>query len=217
MRIHAISIGQPRTVTDAQGAWASAIFREPVDGPVALGERGLAGDRVADTRHHGAPDQAVCCHPLAHFALWNAELGLTGPAKSLGPGSVGENWTLSGGTEADVCVGDVYAVGSARVRVSGPRYPCWKQDRKLGLPGFHRRSMETLRTGFYVAVAAPGVVKAGDAWTLEERPNPHVTVHEVNATVHRKPDAAFARRALEAEGLPSFWRALLERVLSGET
>jgi MOSC domain-containing protein YiiM len=64
-------------------------------------------------------------------------------------------------TEADVCVGDVFVVGSARVQVSGPRYPCAKQERKLGLPDFLRRTMATRRTGFYLRVLTPGTVQAG--------------------------------------------------------
>src|SRR5690349_6324938 len=117
IRIHTISIGEPQTVSDARGTWRSAIFRAPVAGAIALGERGLAGDQVADTEHHGSPDQAVCCHTLDHYAYWNDLYDLDGAA-ALGPGSVGENWTLSGAGEDDICVGDIFAVGGAVVQVS---------------------------------------------------------------------------------------------------
>ena len=80
----------------------------------------------------------------------------------LGPGSVGENWTIEGGNENTVCVGDTYSIGSSEVQVSGPRGPCWKQERKLKLPGFLKRTIESLRTGFYVQVAQCGTVRAGD-------------------------------------------------------
>ena len=96
----------PRNLSDESGTWRSSIFRERVDGPIELGERGLAGDKVADTRNHGSPDQAVCAHSLAHYDHWNEFYGLTGDA-ALGPGGVGENWTVEGALEADLCIGDI--------------------------------------------------------------------------------------------------------------
>src|SRR5262249_40489384 len=130
IHIHTLLIGQPQTITDERGTWRTAIFRTPVSGPVELQQRGLAGDQVADVDHHGSPDQAVCCHPLDHYAYWNRVYARVVPGTMLGPGSVGENWTLSDATERDICAGDIFTVGSAQVQVSGPRYPCTKQERK---------------------------------------------------------------------------------------
>ena len=214
IRIHTLLIGQPQTRTDAEGTWTSAIFRTPVAGPVLLTERGLAGDAVADTKNHGTPGQAVCCYPLAHYAAWNGEYGLEG-ADALGPGSVGENWTLSDMTEMDVCVGDLFAVGAARVQVTAPRIPCWKQGRKLGLPDFQRRTEETGRTGFYCAVLTSGLIAAGDAWALEARPHPSLTIAALNACAFATFDPALARAALAAPALLPVWRRLLQRRLTG--
>jgi MOSC domain-containing protein YiiM len=213
IRIHTLLVGQPHTMTDMIGTWTSAIYRQPVSGPVALGLRGLAGDQVADTLHHGSAHQAVCCHPLAHYAYWTTVYELTDPAEQVGPGSVGENWTLSDMTEADVCVGDIYAVGGARVQVSGPRYPCVKQERKLGLPGFHKRTMETLRTGFYLRVLTPGTVQAGDGWTLEARPYADLTIQRINACGHQDFDPDFARAALAVPELAPTWRRIFRSKL----
>jgi MOSC domain-containing protein YiiM len=214
IRIHTLLGGQPQTHTDANGTWTSAIYRHPVTEPVTLQARGLDDDQVADTLHHGSSHQAVCCHPLAHYAYWNTVYELTDPAAQVGPGSVGENWTLSDMTEADVCVGDVYAVGSARVQVSGPRYPCAKQERKLGLPDFLRRTLETRRTGFYLRVLTPGTVQAGDAWTLEARPYPDLSIERINACGHATFDPAFARAALAVPELAPTWRRILRSKLS---
>jgi len=211
--IHTISIGQPQNLADARGEWRSAIFRQPVAGPIELGPRGLAGDQVADTDNHGSSDQAVCCHPIAHYAAWNAEYGLAGDAQ-LGPGGVGENWTLAGATEADVCVGDMYTVGGAAVQISGPRYPCTKQERKVGLPGFHRRTIETLRTGFYLRVLKPGAVQAGDAWALIERPRPGYTVQRINECGHREFDPAFAQAAHDLPELAAVWKYIFHLKLT---
>lgn len=217
IRIHTLLIGQPRAITDDRGSWRSAIFRAPVAEPIQLHVRGLAGDQVADTAHHGSPDQAVCCHPIVHYAAWNAEYGLNDPQRMLSAGAVGENWTLSGATERDLYVGDIYAVGTARIQISGPRYPCTKQERKLQLPRFHTRTIETMRTGLYVRVLTPGTVQAGDQWQLEARPQPAVTVHDVNVCAHQSFDPAVAERLIEMPELAAGWKRILEMKLRKES
>ncbi len=209
IQIHTLLVGQPQTIHDERGSWHSAIFRHPVTGPVALQLRGLEGDQVADTANHGSPDQAVCCHPLAHYAYWNEVYALSDPATMLGPGGVGENWTVSGALEQEVCIGDIFAVGNARVQVSAPRYPCTKQERKLQLPAFHRRTIETLRTGWYLRVLTPGLVQAGDSWKLEARPQPGLSVHRVNVHLHQHFDPALAEDLIAVPELAAGWKRIL--------
>ena len=213
LQIHTISIGRPQAHTDERGSWRTAIYRTPVAEPIALGPRGLAGDQVADTENHGSPDQAVCCHPIAHYAAWNAEYGRAGAARH-GPGSVGENWTLGPGTEKDVCVGDSFQVGGATVQVSGPRYPCTKQERKLRLPGFHRRTIETLRTGWYLRVLQPGLVQGGDRWQLLDRPNPAFSIQRINACGHHEFDPDFAQAAHDLPELAAVWKYIFHLKLT---
>lgn len=212
IRIHTLLTGQPRTITDERGTWRSAIFRAPIDGPIELDIRGLSGDQVADTEHHGSPDQAICCHPIEHYAAWNAEYGLTTPDQMLG--AVGENWTLSGATERDLCVGDIFTVGRSRIQVSGPRYPCTKQERKLQLPDFHRRTIETMRTGLYLRVLTPGTVQAGDVWTLEARSQPQITIHDVNVCAHQSFDPDVAQRLIDVPELSAGWKRILQMKLA---
>lgn len=213
-RIHTQLTGRPRTHTDEKGrSWRSAIFRTPAEGPLALGERGLAGDQVADTDNHGSPDQAVCCHPLAHYSYWNERYAIADPERQLGPGSVGENWTIEGADEGDVCVGDVFDVGTARVQVSAPRYPCTKQERKVGIPGFTKATTETLRTGWYLRVITPGTVQAGDELRLVQRPNPELTIQRVNESMFVGGDEAFARELLEVPELAFGWKRIIRHTL----
>lgn len=210
--IHSIHVGRPRTITDENGTWRSAIFRTPVE-EAEVTARGLAGDEVADKKNHGTPDQAICCHTLDHYAYWNELYGLDG-GRALGPGSVGENLTLTGIEEGEVCVGDVYSAGTARVQVSGPRVPCRKQDRKLGLAGFQERTLESLRTGFYARVLEPGAVSVGDGWRLEDRPRPRLTQRAVNACAHHDFDPGLARELLETPELAEGWKKILRFMLS---
>jgi MOSC domain-containing protein YiiM len=216
IQIHTLLIGQPQTLGDERGTWRSAICRQAVSCPVTLGWRGLAGDQVADRRHHGSPDQAVCCHPLAHYAYWNERYGLEGLETALGPGSVGENWTVSGVAEAGVFIGDVYRVGSATVQVSGPRYPCTKQERIVKLPGFLRQTKESMRTGWYLRVVAPGVVAAGDAWHLQKRPCPTLSVHDVNRCILGPFDSLLARELMLVPELAEGWREIVRHKLDSE-
>ncbi len=205
MYIHTLSLGQPARHTDERGAWVSAIFRAPVDGPVFLSEAGLAGDEVADRKHHGSPDQAVCCHPIEHYDFWNAEYS----GAALGPASVGENWTISGGNEQTVCIGDVYRVGAARVQVSASRVPCSKQERKVQLPGFLKRVQETRRTGWYLRVLTPGEVAAGDELRLESRPAQPHTIEALNENWHGDFDPNYAEELLRSPELAEGWKEML--------
>lgn len=206
IQVHTILIGQPQNLEDERGSWQSAIFRRPVSGPIELEVRGLVGDQVADSKNHGSLDQAVCCEPLDHYAYWNEFYGLD----SFGPGSVGENWTISGATEREICVGDVVGVGSAQIQVVCPRYPCTKQDRKLKLPGFQEQTVASLRTGYYVRVLTPGVVQAGDEWVLEERRRPSLTLHRLNEHIHHSFEPAFARELLGVEELGNYWKRIVK-------
>ncbi|HEU5085956.1 MAG TPA: MOSC domain-containing protein [Roseiflexaceae bacterium] len=213
MHIRALHIGQPQVHHDERGTWRSAIFRTSVSDPVALGMRGLAGDQVADTDNHGSPDQAVCCHPLAHYEYWNELYAGLGFDPELGPGSVGENWTIAGGDEAAVCVGDVFRVGSALVQVTAPRYPCMKQERKVGRPDFLKRTMATRRTGWYVRVLEAGQVQAGDELVLEGRPQPAHSIALVNEHMHGDFDVTLARQLLEVPELAVGWKRIIRHLL----
>ena len=165
---------------------------------------------MADRRHHGSPDQAVCCYPVEHYDAWNAEY----PGERLGPSSVGENWTISGGNENTVCIGDVYRVGTARVQVSASRVPCSKQERKLQLPGFLKRVVETRRTGWYLRVLTPGEVAAGDELVLESRPEQAYPIAALNEHWHGDFDKAFAEELLGSAELGEGWKEMLRSRLA---
>ncbi len=209
MRIHTLSIGVPETRADERGQWTSAIHRQPAAGQVMLTAAGHAGDRVHDTQHHGSPDQAVCAHPLEHYAFWNAEYG----TDIFGPAILGENWTLTDANEANTYVGDVYRVGEAVVQVSAPRVPCSKQERKAGLEGFLARVVETRRTGWYLRVLTPGEVTAGDELILVSRPERPYSVAAVNELWHGSLDAALAQDLLAAPELAEGWKDMLRKRL----
>jgi MOSC domain-containing protein YiiM len=199
--VHSIHIGQPRTINDERGRWRSSIFREPVEGPILLTEQGLVGDRVTDTRHHGSADQAVCCHPMDHYGHWAEIYGV-----DLGAGGVGENWPLLHADEAQICIGDIFDVGSAQVQVTSPRVPCNTQQRKVKLDNWVNATIDALRTGFYLRVLTPGTVQAGDALALVERLYPDATIWAVNNCRYHHFDPDFAARLATMPELMASWR-----------
>ena len=94
----------------------SAIDKQPVAGPRAVSTLGFDGDEQADTRHHGGPHKAVHAYAISHMPAWTEELPKR--AARFRPGGFGENLVLDGVTEADVCLGDRWRVGTALLEVS---------------------------------------------------------------------------------------------------
>jgi MOSC domain-containing protein YiiM len=198
--IHSIFIGQPKTITDERGTWTSSIYRDRVDGPVTLRTEGLVGDKATQP-YHGGPDSALCVHLLDHYSFWQRQYGL-----DLQPGYVGENLTLDRIDEDQVCVGDIVRVGSGLLQVSGPRVPCANQARRIGRSDWVKLTIRENRTGFYMRVIEPGVVAAGDAWDLQERPNPGGSITAINRCAYLQFDPIYARRIIEMPGIAEWWK-----------
>jgi MOSC domain-containing protein YiiM len=150
-----------------RGEELSAIAKHAVDGPVAVGPLGLAGDMQADLSVHGGVDKAVHHYPHDHYAIWREELDHHDLLRA--PGAFGENISTSGLTEEDVCIGDRFRLGTALVEVSQGRQPCWKIDHKFQRKGVTARVIETGRCGWYYRVIEAGEVKAGDALERAEQ------------------------------------------------
>lgn len=179
-RVVSLQVGLPRVMDPHGQPWTTATFKDPVLGKVALSREGLAGDGHADLVNHGGIDKAVLVYSDEHAERWRRELF----PEALPAGAFGENLTVQGLTEATVCVGDVFQVGSARVQVSQPRQPCWKQARRYGMNDLVVRIVRTGRTGWYLRVLTEGHVEAGDVMTLLERPHPEWTVERANQVMH---------------------------------
>lgn len=204
-----IQVGLPRRhgEADGSGSWFTAFHKNPIPGPVWLGATQLAGDGQADPRYHGGPDRAVLAYAAGHYPLWRAEL----ERPDLPYGGFAENFTISGQTEDTVCLGDIYAVGDARVQVSSPRGPCWKIARRWGISDLTARVKATGRTGWYLRVLEEGLVQTGDPVILRDRPYPRWTVTRV-AAIHRQrhdqPGPALELAACPVLG--GDWRIALE-------
>ena len=214
MRVAILSLLTGPVAPLGDGGTTSAIAKGPVAGPVAVGRLGLAGDAQADRRFHGGPEKAVHHYALDHAAAWRAELsGL--PDLLERPGAFGENFSTHGLTEHDVCVGDLWRVGSALLQVSQARQPCFKLNLRFGVPDMARRVQASGRTGWYYRVIETGTVAAGDSLDLVERPHPDWPLSRLlhHFYVDRL-DAAALRAIAALEPLSESWRALAARRLA---
>ncbi len=198
--IEAVFTGQPKLISDERGTWTSSIFRERTAKPVPVSFGGLAGDKVTQP-YHGGSGAAICVHLAEHYAFWNARFNM-----NLQAGSVGENITLAGITEDQICVGDHVRLGTAAVQVSGPRVPCANLARRIGRSGWGRETVRENRTGFYLRVLEPGIVQAGDVWFLEKRMNETGSIPTINRCMYLEFDPSYAQSMLDMPGLEAWWR-----------
>lgn len=207
----AVQTGTPREF--GPKGQLSAIAKIPVTGRVAVTPLGLAGDVQGDPAHHGGPDKALHAYPRVHYAAWRADL--PDRAAALTDGSFGENLVLDGVNEADLCLGDIFRLGSAQVQISQARQPCWKLNIRFATPDMARRVQASGRTGWYFRVLDPGTVAAGDALVLDARPNPGWPLPRAHALLYRASldRTALAEFAALAE-LSAAWRDLAQRRLA---
>lgn len=190
---------------------SSAIVKVPVNGRCRLTAEGLAGDTQADRRAHGGGGKALHQYPAEHYARLAAAFPA---AQYLAPGGLGENISTRGMTENDVCIGDVFAIGGARIQISQPRTPCWKIDTRTACEGVAACIAEHGLAGWYYRVLEEGEIAAGDWLEHIERPADAVSLAEFWRVTHtpRPPVAAILRLAY-ATGLDPQWTGkLMQRV-----
>ena len=152
-----VNIGEARMVEWQGRKFATGIFKVPVKGPVRVETLGLEGDVQADRTVHGGKDKAVYAYPSEHYEYWNDQL-----QSSLRWGMVGENLTTKGLLEESVHTGDSFQIGSAKLIVTQPRYPCYKLGMKFDSMEMVKRFQLSGRSGFYLAVSNEGDIAAGD-------------------------------------------------------
>lgn len=178
----------------------SGIFKRPVRGAVQLTVEGLAGDHQGDRRHHGGAQKALHHFPAEHYAAFVRRWPQLGDL--LCPGTLGENLSTHGMTERQVCIGDIFGFGTARIQVSQPRQPCWKISHRLGVDEASLFVAQQGLTGWYYRVLDAGTVQAGDVLELLERPAPELSLARYWQVINaHRPNAELLRQIAAAPGL----------------
>jgi MOSC domain-containing protein YiiM len=210
MNLVSVNVGRPRLVNWQGRTVSTGIFKDPVDGAVALRTLNLDGDRQADLTVHGGKSKAVYAYPVEHYSFWKIEF----PDMELPYGMFGENFTTSGLLEEEAYIGDRFQVGTAEVMVTEPRLPCYKLGLKFQRSDILRRFLASRRTGFYFAVLQEGEVKAGDPIERLSTNTEGVTVADITRLyAFEKNDFETMRRAIQLEALPQSWRDYFQKQL----
>jgi MOSC domain-containing protein YiiM len=224
-KLISVNVGLPREVIWHGMNVTTGIFKQPVNGRVALRKLNLDGDRQADLTVHGGKDKAVYCYPVTHYEYWKKEL----PGRDLPLGMFGENFTIdfrredTGGGELGenfglpedlIHIGERFSVGSAEVVVTQPRLPCYKLGVRFQLDDMVKRFLISGRSGFYLAVVREGEVGVGDEMRaigqLRDEHSNSISVSDVTrlyiAKRYSDDDARSVRRALQVAALPESWK-----------
>ena len=208
-QVRAVLTGTIRPLGDRQVP--SAIDKQPRYGPQQVRLLGLTGDEQADRRVHGGIDKAVHCYAWSHYAWWQERY----PQQPLfgQPGAFGENLSLDGITEDDVCIGDILQIGSASFAVSQGRQPCFKLNLRFGIPDMAMQVQDSLRAGWYLRVLQEGSLQAGDGVYLLERNWPDYSVARLLALIRDRETRPKVLEPLLQLPLPESWRKLFARRL----
>jgi len=203
MKLVSVNVGLPRLLTWGGATFKTGIFKNAVEGRVMLRTTNLDGDRQADLSVHGGANKAVYCYPSEHYPAWNTEL--PDPARTWG--AFGENFTTEDLLETEVSVGDRYRIGSAVVRATTPRLPCFKLAAKFQRDDMIERFVLSGRCGYYFSVVEEGEVGAGDEFEFLGREEPTLTIAEINELYTAKsPNRKTLQRSLDVKLLPESWR-----------
>jgi MOSC domain-containing protein YiiM len=213
VRLVSVNIGEPRHIGVHDGVDViSAIGKHPVGGDsIVLSAEGLQGDHRASPVH-GGPDAKLYVYPYEHLAAWTTEY-----ERSFSPGAIGENLTVAGGSEAAVCVGDVWAWGDALLQVTQPRQPCYKLALQMDLADLPSRFEKLGRCGWYMRVLRAGVVPVAGPIAVVERDGAGISVLDAQRAARRDGGmSAAACHAVAAHpALGSSWRARVVDRLGG--
>lgn len=211
MKVETISVGQPRMVEWKGDRVLTSIFKTPVPGPVRAVRHNLEGDRQSDREVHGGEYKAVYAYAAEHYPWWERRLG-----RELDPANFGENLTISGFAEPEVCIGDTFRLGGAELEATIPRLPCYKLAIRFGDPSMVKKFTQARRWGIYFRVASEGEISVGDGVEIAERHPARVPVYDV-ARVYAfdRDDVETQRRLAAHERLDPAWRAYFRERLDG--
>jgi ferredoxin-NADP reductase/MOSC domain-containing protein YiiM len=211
MRVLSVNVATPRGVSWRGQQVATGIFKTPVEGRVRIRTLNVDGDRQADLRVHGGWDKAVYAYPSEFYELWRGER----PELALPWGQFGENLTIEGLLDDDVCVGDRFRVGRAELIVTQPRLPCFKLGIKMERDQFVGEFLDRRLLGFYFAVAREGDVEAGDPIVELSRDARRFRVTEITRLfLDDREDVEGLQRAVELDVLSESWRNYFRKALA---
>ncbi|MBD0383579.1 MOSC domain-containing protein [Paenibacillus sedimenti] len=201
MEIISVNVGIPQTIIYKGKELDTGIYKSPVSSPLHVSKVQLDGDGQADLVNHGGADKALCVYCEEHYA-WDHKLD-----RNLTWGAFGENLTVRGLLEEEVCIGDTYQIGEAIVQVSQPRQPCHKLAKRHDVADLAVQVQDTGFTGYYFRVLQEGIIPVQPEVALVAKHEAGVTVAFANQIMyHDQSNLEGIERILAVEALSASWR-----------
>ena len=205
-----VSVGLPRDVPWGGRTVRTAVWKRPAGGPVVARRLNLDGDGQGDLAGHGGEHRAVLVYQIESYRYWQQQLG----RDDFTYGQFGENLTVSGLADDQVCIGDRYRIGEAVFEVTQPRVTCYRVGIRMGDARMPALLVSHHRPGFYLCVLREGAVQAGDEIVQVAAGPEAMTVAEVDALLYLPGHPRQrVRRALRIPALPDSWKASFRAVL----
>ncbi|HXA76438.1 MAG TPA: MOSC domain-containing protein [Candidatus Acidoferrales bacterium] len=211
MRVISLQVGLPRTLHHVNRDVTTSIFKSPVRGPRLLRRLNLDGDLQSDLTVHGGKNKAVYAYPSEHYEYWRKEL----PGVELTWGNFGENFTTEGLLEQNAGIGDRFRIGGAVVKVTQPRFPCYKLGIRFDRADMVKRFWASRRSGIYFSVVEEGFVDTGDTFERIHEDERRISVADINLAYENPRDnLELLQRIVSLEVLPSGLHAEFSEVLA---
>jgi ferredoxin-NADP reductase/MOSC domain-containing protein YiiM len=212
-RLLSVNVGLPRDVTWQGRTVHTGIWKAPVEGPRMVRRLNIEGDGQGDLAGHGGERRAVYVYQMDSYRYWQNQLG----RNDFVYGQFGENFTVDGLSDEEVCIGDRYRIGGALFEVTQPRVTCYRLGIRLNEPEMAALLVKHGRPGFYFRVLDEGKVEAGDEITQVASGPEHMSVFEINALLYLPGHPRNQlERALRIPALSAGWRRAFEALLTQE-
>jgi ferredoxin-NADP reductase/MOSC domain-containing protein YiiM len=211
-RLVALNVGLPGDVDWHGRVVHTGVWKRPVEGPRMVRKLNIDGDGQGDLAGHGGPHRAVLVYQLDSYRHWQREFGLD----DFEYGQFGENFTVEGLADDDVCIGDQLAIGEALFEVSQPRVTCYRVGIRMGQPRLPSLLVSHRRPGFYLRVLREGRVEAGSAIERVKRGEGAMSVAQIDGLLYLPGhERADVERASRLPALSPGWVSSFEAILAG--
>lgn len=210
VRLLSVNVGLPRDITWQGKIVNTAIWKTPVDGPRMVRRLNVDGDGQADLAGHGGEGRAVFVYQIDSYRYWQEQLR----RDDFVYGQFGENFTVDGLPDAEVCIGDRYRIGAALFEVTQPRVTCYRLGIRMGEPEMAALLVKHGRPGFYLRVLEQGEVRAGDEIAKVMSGPKGMSIFTINALLYMPGHPRDQlERALRIPALSAGWRGSFEALL----
>jgi ferredoxin-NADP reductase/MOSC domain-containing protein YiiM/ferredoxin len=208
-----VNVGLPKDVSWQGRVVFTGVFKDPVPGPRRVGRLNVDGDGQGDLTGHGGEQRAVFVYQIDSYRYWERELG----RHDFVHGQFGENFTVDGLADDEVCIGDRYQIGSAIFEVTQPRVTCYRVGIRMNDPRIPALLVSHHRPGFYFRVLEEGEVQAGDKINKISSGPEQMTVAEVDALLYLPGHTRQGLlRALRVPALSPGWQGSFRALLNEE-